>query len=69
MDLLCRSCGKLWVVDYKTDRVAAGKARAAAKAYRRQAAVYREAVRRAMGEPCGFQVLFLRLGEIVELEG
>ena len=66
IDLLCRTAGRLWVVDYKTDRVRAGEAKAASAAYREQGSVYREAVRRAMGEPCGFKLLFLRAAEIVE---
>jgi hypothetical protein len=49
--------------------VAVGKAKAAARAYREQGAVYREAVHRALGEPCGFKVLFLRASEIVECAG
>ncbi len=66
MDLLYRDQGRLWVADYKTDRVPAGGLSAAAQRYRRQGEAYQAAVQRALGEPCGFQVIFLREGEMVE---
>ncbi|HAZ07175.1 MAG TPA: hypothetical protein DCZ01_01330, partial [Elusimicrobia bacterium] len=66
IDLLCRQDGRLWVVDYKTDE---GKAKKGAKIsnYRRQGAVYVEAVRRALGEAAGFKILHLRDGAITEV--
>lgn len=65
IDLLCRRGERLWVVDYKTDRVAPEEEVARAAAYAAQGADYREAVRRALGEPCGFEVVFLRSGRRV----
>ena len=65
IDLLCRRAGRLWVVDYKTDRLSPGEEEARAAAYATQGDDYREAVRRALGEPCGFEVVFLRSGRRV----
>ncbi len=66
MDLLYRDQGRLWVADYKTDRVPAGGLSAAAQRYRPQGEAYRAAVQKALGEPCGFRVIFLREGKMVE---
>lgn len=67
IDLLYRRDGKLWVVDFKTDRLAPGEADVHAQRYAEQGRDYREAVVRSMGEPCGFEVVFLRTGERVVL--
>lgn len=65
VDLLVRREGRLVVVDFKTDRVAAGREVERAAAYATQGRDYRDAVRRALGEPCGFEVVFLRSGRAV----
>ena len=65
IDLLHRRGGRLWVADYKTDRVAPGEEEARAASYAAQGEDYREAVRRTLGEPCGFEVIFLRSGRRV----
>lgn len=65
IDLLCRWEGRLCVIDYKTDRLSPGEEPDRAAAYAAQGADYREAVRRSLGEPCSFDVLFLRTGRRV----
>jgi ATP-dependent exoDNAse (exonuclease V) beta subunit len=56
----------LRVADYKTDRLNPGQAQERAAAYVEQGRAYCRAVERAMGEPCLFEVIFLRTGERVE---
>jgi ATP-dependent helicase/nuclease subunit A len=68
IDLLYRRDGMLWVADYKTDRVVPGEETERARRYAGQGRDYRAAVQKALGEPCGFEVLFLRTGERVVLE-
>jgi ATP-dependent exoDNAse (exonuclease V) beta subunit len=65
IDLLYESGGELVVADYKTTRVEAGEGKETAKHYQRQGAAYQEAVRRALGRPARFDVIFLRTGEQV----
>lgn len=67
MDLLYRDRGKLWVVDYKTSRVAAGGAENQAARYAEQGRAYVDALKRSTGLDCGFKIVFLRSGEIVEV--
>ena len=67
MDLLYRAEGCLWVADYKTDVVPNGRARLHAQHYAPQGAAYKAAVEKALNEPCGFQVIFLRTPEAVEV--
>ncbi len=67
MDLLLRRDGKLWVADYKTDKVSKGDAARHAERYEPQGRAYAEAVGKALGEPCGFQVIFLRTGGFVNV--
>ena len=63
IDLLYRLDGKLWIADYKTDRVPPDQIAARAEAYCEQARLYREAVARSLGEPvAGFEFIFLRQG-------
>jgi hypothetical protein len=45
----------------------AGAAALAAR-YAVQGAAYREAVRRSLNEPCGFEVIFLRTGERIPID-
>lgn len=65
IDLLCRQGGRLWVVDYKTDARRAKTAKSSP--YRRQGAVYVEAVRRSLGEEAGFKLIHLRDGVVEEV--
>lgn len=67
MDLLLRRDGKLWVADYKTDKVDMKDAARHAERYAFQGRAYAEAVKQAMNEACGFQVIFLRTGGIVDV--
>ncbi len=60
--------GRVWVADYKTDRVAEDELEERAAAYREQAAIYVEAVRRSLGlENVGCKLLFLRHGIAAQL--
>lgn len=67
IDLLYRRDGRLWVADYKTDQVPPGEGRLRAARYAAQGDAYRKAVRLALGEPAGFEVIFLRSGESVTI--
>ncbi|MBI5202154.1 MAG: UvrD-helicase domain-containing protein [Elusimicrobia bacterium] len=66
IDLLYREGKRLWVADYKTERTGAREAEALAKRHAAQSKVYREAVRRALGEACGFKLVLLRTGQVIE---
>lgn len=63
IDLVYRLDGRLWVADYKTDRVGIEEVRARAESYRDQAVIYTEALSRWLreGRP-QFQFIFLRHG-------
>jgi len=66
IDLLYEREDGLWVADYKTDRVLESELADRAEAYRCQARIYLEAVRRAVGrEPDGFKFIFVRSGKAV----
>ncbi len=63
MDLVYRLDGRLWVADYKTDRVGIDEVRARAESYRDQARIYTEALSRGLREGrAQFQFIFLRHG-------
>jgi ATP-dependent helicase/nuclease subunit A len=69
IDLMYRLDGKLWIADYKTDRIAAEEAPARALRYEPQATAYRTAVARCFGgETASFEFVFLRPGVRVELK-
>ena len=58
----------LYLADYKTDRVARNELSQAAERYRQQAEIYSQAVKQSLRrEIAGFKIIFLRLGEAVEL--
>lgn len=64
IDLIYEKNGKLYLADYKTDRVGKKDLAELAANYRLQAEIYSEAARRSLGRPvAGFKLLFLRLGE------
>ncbi len=66
MDLLYEREGKLYVADYKTDRVQGGDHSQVVERYRHQREIYTEAVRRSLRrDVAGFKIILLRLGESV----
>jgi len=67
IDLLYEKDGRLFLADYKTDRVERSELAQAASRYRHQVEIYSEAARRVLKrEVAGFKLIFLRLGEAVE---
>jgi ATP-dependent helicase/nuclease subunit A len=68
IDLVYRLEGRVWIIDYKTDRVDAHEIKQRAEVYRLQARVYCEAVSRCLGlGQVGFQCVFLRHGIAVPM--
>ncbi|HKY71269.1 MAG TPA: UvrD-helicase domain-containing protein [Nitrospira sp.] len=68
IDVIYRLDGKMWIADYKTDRVTGSEAPAQAGLYVDQAAIYREAAARCLGlSQVSFQLLFLRAGVSIDL--
>ncbi len=66
IDLLYRLNGKLWIADYKTDRIPLDQVGKRAETYREQAAIYQTAVTQSLGMPvAGFEFIFLRHGVAV----
>jgi len=67
IDVIYRLDGRIWLADYKTDRIKAEEAAERARQYAHQAAVYLAAAERGLGQPiAGFQFIFLRAGTLVE---
>jgi ATP-dependent helicase/nuclease subunit A len=62
IDLLYRLDGRLWIADYKTDRVEADDVPSRIEQYRTQAEIYAAAMAAALGAPVSFQFVFLRAG-------
>jgi ATP-dependent helicase/nuclease subunit A len=68
IDLVYEKNGLLYLADYKTDRVAPDELRQGAERYRQQAEIYSQAVKQSLGrEVAAFKIIFLRLGEAVEI--
>jgi ATP-dependent helicase/nuclease subunit A len=68
IDLIYEKDGMLYVADYKTDRVRKEDLRQAAEAYRYQARIYPEAIRRSLQrEVVATRFIFLRTGEEIEM--
>ena len=68
IDVLYEKNGLLYSADYKTDRIERGELRRGAERYRRQADIYSQAIKLALGrELAAFKIIFLRIGEAVEL--
>ena len=66
IDLIYEKQGRLYLADYKTDRVEKGDLQKAAQPHRQQATIYAEAARRSLQKNVdGFELIFLRLGESV----
>jgi ATP-dependent helicase/nuclease subunit A len=69
IDLIYEHNGLLYLADYKTDRIEANDLHLGAERYRRQAEIYSEAARRSLKrEITAFKLIFLRLGETVEID-
>jgi ATP-dependent helicase/nuclease subunit A len=68
IDLIYERNGLLYLADYKTDRIDKKNLPEAAARYHQQAEIYLQAVGQSLGrEPAGFKIIFLRLGEAVEI--
>jgi ATP-dependent exoDNAse (exonuclease V) beta subunit len=68
IDVVYEKNGLLYSADYKTDKIERSELRRAAERYRRQAEIYSQAIKQSLGrEPAAFKIIFLRLGEAVEL--
>ena len=68
IDLIYEKNGLLYLADYKTDRITKDQLAEGAERYRRQAEIYSRAVKQSLGrELAAFKIIFLRLGEAVEL--
>jgi ATP-dependent exoDNAse (exonuclease V) beta subunit len=58
----------LYLADYKTDKIAPGELSQSAERYCLQAEIYSQAVAQSLRrKPAAFKIIFLRLGEAVEL--
>jgi ATP-dependent exoDNAse (exonuclease V) beta subunit len=69
IDLIYERKGLLYLADYKTDRIEAKDLRLRTAQYRQQAEIYSEAARRSLRrEVAAFKLIFLRLGETVEVD-
>ena len=70
IDLIYEKNGLLYLADYKTDRIGKNELTQGAARYGQQAEIYSQAVRQSLGrEPAAFKIIFLRLGEAVEVGG
>jgi ATP-dependent helicase/nuclease subunit A len=66
IDLIYEKQGRLYLADYKTDRIEKRDLEKASQPYRQQAAIYAEAARRGLQKDVeAFELIFLRLGESV----
>jgi ATP-dependent helicase/nuclease subunit A len=69
IDLIYERNGLLYLADYKTDRIERKDLRLSAEPYRQQAEIYSEAARRSLKrEVAAFKLIFLRLGEAVDVD-
>jgi ATP-dependent helicase/nuclease subunit A len=68
IDLIYEKNGLLYLADYKTDKIAPGELNQSAERYCLQAEIYSQAVAQSLRrKPAAFKIIFLRLGEAVEL--
>ena len=68
IDLIYERNGRLYVADYKTDRVAGDDIHTIMNDYRHQAEIYTEAVRRSLDRDVdAFRLILLRLGRAVDV--
>jgi ATP-dependent helicase/nuclease subunit A len=69
IDVIYERDGLLYLADYKTDRIAREELKRGAERYRQQAQIYAEAARLSLKrEVAAFKLIFLRLGEAVEIK-
>jgi ATP-dependent exoDNAse (exonuclease V) beta subunit len=69
IDLIYEHNGLLYLADYKTDRIERKDLRAGPARYRHQAEIYSRAARQGLNrEVAAFKLIFLRLGETVEVD-
>jgi ATP-dependent helicase/nuclease subunit A len=69
IDLIYEHNGLLYLADYKTDRIERTDLRAGPERYRHQAEIYSRAARQSLNrEVAAFKLIFLRLGETVEVD-
>ena len=70
IDLLYEKDGRLYLADYKSDRIGREELNQAAERYRHQAQIYSQAARQSLQrEVAAFNLIFLRLGEAIEVKG
>jgi ATP-dependent helicase/nuclease subunit A len=68
IDVIYERDGLLYIADYKTDRIRREELTQVRHHYRHQAEIYSDAVRQSLKrEVAAFKLIFLRLGEAVEL--
>jgi ATP-dependent helicase/nuclease subunit A len=68
IDVIYERRGRLYLADYKSDRVDPADVAEAAERYRQQAEIYTRAARQALKrEIAAFKLIFLRLGAAVEI--
>jgi ATP-dependent exoDNAse (exonuclease V) beta subunit len=69
IDLIYEHKGLLYLADYKTDRIERKDLRTGPERYRHQAEIYSRAARQSLNrEVAAFKLIFLRLGETVEVD-
>jgi ATP-dependent helicase/nuclease subunit A len=69
IDLVYERSGLLYLADYKTDTVTREELRGASERYRHQAEIYSRAARECLKrEVTAFKLIFLRLGESVDVD-
>ncbi len=68
IDLIYRDSDRVYVVDYKTDKITEADMRDKSREYALSGQIYMEAVRRCLKEDVtGFKLIFLRLGRSIDL--
>ena len=68
IDLIYEKNGLLYLADYKTDAIEARDLHAGAQRYRGQAEIYTQAARQSLKrEVAAFKLIFLRVGEAIEV--
>ena len=68
IDLIYREGDRLYIADYKTDKISEGEVAEKVRGYALSGEIYLEAVRRSLRqEVSGFKLIFLRLGRAIDL--
>ena len=68
IDLIYREGDRLYIADYKTDKISEGEVADKVRGYSLSGDIYLEAVRRSLKqEVSGFKLIFLRLGRAIDL--